>query len=217
MIELKNISFGYENKQLYRDLSLVANDGECTAIVGKNGSGKSTLIKIMCGVIKPDAGEILLQGEPLWVKHGLFGKQKVRKDHASLIGYVMQKPELQLFAESVAKDVAFGPENIGMSKEEVDASVKKWLEYFGIEAVAEKSPFKISGGQQRMAAIAGVMAMETPNVCFDEPCASLDSESVEKLHQLIADLKSAGKAVILVSHDASEVELLADKVVRLGD
>ena len=217
MIELKNISFGYENKQLYTNLSMLANDGECTAVVGKNGTGKSTLIKIMCGVIKPDAGEVFLQGEPLWVKHGLLGKQKVRKDHASLIGYVMQKPELQLFAETVAKDVAFGPKNIGMSKEEVNASVQKWLEYFGIEAVAEKSPFKISGGQQRMAAIAGVMAMETPNVCFDEPCASLDTESVEKLHQLINDLKSAGKAVILVSHDAAEVKLLADKVVRLGD
>lgn len=214
MIELKNISFGFENRKLFSDFSLVANDGECTAIVGPNGAGKSTLLKIMCGVIKPESGEVLLQGQPLWEKK-LFGKHKVIKNHASLIGYVMQKPEMQLFAETVAKDVAFGPENIGFTKEEIEDSVNKWLNYFDIAGIAEKSPFKISGGQQRMAAIAGVLAMETPNVCFDEPSASLDRGSVERLHQLISDLKAEGKAVVLVSHDSSEVEKLADQVVRL--
>lgn len=214
MIELKSISFGFENRKLFSDFSLVANDGECTAIVGPNGAGKSTLLKIMCGVIKPESGEVLLQGQPLWEKK-LFGKHKVIKNHASLIGYVMQKPEMQLFAETVAKDVAFGPENIGFTKEEIEDSVNKWLNYFDIAGIAEKSPFKISGGQQRMAAIAGVLAMETPNVCFDEPSASLDCGSVERLHQLISDLKAEGKAVVLVSHDSSEVEKLAEQVVRL--
>lgn len=214
MIELKNISFGFENRRLFSDFSLVANDGECTAIVGPNGAGKSTLLKIMCGVIKPESGEVLLQGQPLWEKK-LFGKHKVIKNHASLIGYVMQKPEMQLFAETIAKDVAFGPENIGFKKEEIEDSVNKWLNYFDIAGIAEKSPFKISGGQQRMAAIAGVLAMETPNVCFDESSASLDCGSVERLHQLISDLKAEGKAVVLVSHDSSEVEKLADQVVRL--
>lgn len=214
MIELKNISFGFENRKLFSDFSLVANDGECTAIVGPNGAGKSTLLKIVCGVIKPESGEVLLQGQPLWEKK-LFGKHKVVKNHASLIGYVMQKPEMQLFAETVAKDVAFGPENIGFTKEEIEDSVNKWLNYFDIAGIAEQSPFKISGGQQRMAAIAGVLAMETPNVCFDEPSASLDFGSVERLHQLISDLKAEGKAVVLVSHDSSEVEKLADHVVRL--
>lgn len=214
MIELKNISFGFENRKLFSDFSLVANDGECTAIVGPNGAGKSTLLKIMCGVIKPESGEVLLQGQPLWEKK-LLGKHKVIKNHASLIGYVMQKPEMQLFAETVAKDVAFGPENIGFTKEEIEDSVNKWLNYFDIAGIAEKSPFKISGGQQRMAAIAGVLAMETPNVCFDEPSASLDCRSVERLHQLISDLKAEGKAVVLVSHDSSEVEKLAEQVVRL--
>ena len=214
MIELKNITFGFDNRQLFNDFSLIANDGECTAIVGPNGAGKSTLLKIMCGVIKPESGEVLLQGQPLWEKK-LFSKHKVTKNHASLIGYVMQKPEMQLFAETVAKDIAFGPENIGFTKEEIENSVNKWLNYFGIASIAEKSPFKISGGQQRMAAIAGVLAMETPNVCFDEPSASLDVESVEKLHQLIRDLKAEGKAVVLVSHSSDEVEKLADQVVRL--
>ena len=214
MIELKNISFGFENRKLFSDFSLVANDGECTAIVGPNGAGKSTLLKIMCGVIKPESGEVLLQGQPLWEKK-LFGKHKVIKNHASLIGYVMQKPEMQLFAETVAKDVAFGPENIGFTKEEIEDSVNKWLNYFDIAGIAEKSPFKISGGQQRMAAIVGVLAMETPNICFDEPSASLDYGSVERLHQLISDLKAEGKAVVLVSHESSEVEKLADQVVRL--
>ena len=216
MIELKNISFGYDEKPLFKDFSFTAKNGECTAIVGKNGAGKSTLLKIICGVIRPASGDVLIEGLNFWQKR-LLRKPKIIKNHATLVGYVMQKPENQLFAETVAKDIAFGPENLGFTKEEIERNVDKWVKFFDIENIRDKSPFKISGGQQRMAAIAGVVAMNTPNICMDEPSASLDSFAVEKIHELVITLKKEGKAVVLVSHDASEVKLLADRIVKIGE
>ena len=211
MIELKNISFSYPEKEIFNNFSLCANAGECVGIVGKNGAGKSTLLKLMTGVLRPTEGEVIVEGKNMWRKR-LLRKPAVIEEHASLIGYVMQKPERQLFAETVFEDIAFGPRNLGFDEAKVDELVNKWLAYFEVSDIAEKSPFKISGGQQRMVAIAGILAMDTPNICFDEPSASLDADGVKKVHQLILDLKSAGKTVILVSHDPAEVELLCDKV-----
>ena len=211
MIELKNISFSYPEKQIFNNFSLQANSGECVGIVGKNGAGKSTLLKIMTGVLRPASGEVIVEGKNMWRKR-LLRKPVVIDEHASLIGYVMQKPERQLFAEIVFEDVAFGPRNLGFDEPKVKELVDKWLAYFQVSDIAEKSPFRISGGQQRMVATAGVLAMDTPNICFDEPSASLDSDGVEKVHQLILDLKAVGKTVVLVSHDPAEVELLCDAV-----
>ena len=214
MIELKNITFAYPEKPIFNNFSLSANAGDCVGIVGKNGAGKSTLLKLMTGVLRPTEGEVIVEGRNMWRKRFLR-KPVVIDEHASLIGYVMQKPERQLFAETVFEDVAFGPRNLGFDEVKVKEQVDKWLAYFDAQDIAGKSPFKVSGGQQRMAAIAGVLAMDTPNICFDEPSASLDSDGVAKVHQLIRDLKSAGKTVILVSHDPSEVELLCDKVAEI--
>ena len=213
-VEVTNLSFGYSNKKVLREFSEKFEDGQCTAVVGKNGAGKSTLLKLLVGILRPSAGEILIDGGPLWRARHLR-KPKVRDDHASLIGYVMQKPERQLFAQSVFEDVAFGPRNLGLDESVVSERVNRWLDYFNIASLAEKSPYKISGGQQRMVAIAGVMAMETQNICFDEPSASLDSDSVKKIQHLIEDLKDAGKCVILVSHDRVEVDLLANRIVEI--
>lgn len=214
MIELKKISFSYPEKEIFNNFSLSASAGECVGIVGKNGAGKSTLLKLMTGVLRPSSGEVIVEGKNMW-RSRFLRKPAVIEEHASLIGYVMQKPERQLFAETVFEDVAFGPRNLGFDEAKIDELVKKWLTYFKVSDIAHKSPFKISGGQQRMAAIAGVLAMDTPNICFDEPSASLDSDGVAKVHQLISDLKFAGKTVILVSHDPSEVELLCDKVSEI--
>ena len=215
MIELKNISFSYPDKRIFDNFSLQASSGECVGIVGKNGAGKSTLLKLMTGVLRPKQGEIIVEGKNMWRKR-ILRKPAVVDEHASLIGYVMQKPERQLFAETVFEDVAFGPRNLGFDEAKVEEQVNKWLEYFNVQQIAKKSPFKISGGQQRMVAIAGVLAMDTPNICFDEPSASLDTDGVAKVHQLILDLKHAGKTVILVSHDPTEVELLCDKVSHVA-
>lgn len=214
MIELKNIAFSYPGKPIFNDFSMKAEAGECVGIVGKNGTGKSTLLKLICGVLRPDAGEVLLEGKNLWQKR-ILRKPKVIDDHASLIGFVMQKPERQLFAETVFEDVAFGPRNLGYDEAKVEELVNKWLDYFCITELSDKSPFKISGGQQRMAAIAGVLAMDTPNICFDEPTASLDEEGAKKVCRLISDLKAAGKTVILVSHNPAEINHLCDSIIHL--
>ncbi len=214
MIELKNICFSYEDKVIFDDLSLSIKDGQCLGVVGANGAGKSTLLKIMTGVLRPNSGEVIVQNVSMWKKRALR-KPVVVEEHASLIGYVMQRPERQLFAETVYEDVAFGPRNLGFKDDKVDVVVKKWLDYFSILNLKDSSPFKISGGQQRMAAIAGVLAMETSNICFDEPSSSLDSDAVQKIHDLIRDLRNEGRAIVLVSHDPAEVEELCDEVFEI--
>lgn len=214
-IEASNISFSYEDRPIFNDFNFSAENGQCTAVVGRNGAGKSTLLKLLVGILRPTEGVILLDEESLWRKR-TFRKDRVREDHAALIGYVMQKPERQLFAQTVFEDVAFGPKNLGLTENEINARVDKWLNYFGISNLADKSPYKISGGQQRMVAIAGVMAMETQNICFDEPSASLDENGVSTIHQLIDDLKQQNRCVVLVSHDDAEVQKLADRIVKIG-
>jgi energy-coupling factor transport system permease/ATP-binding protein len=214
MIELKKIKFGYSENLMFDNFSLCAKNGECTVIVGSNGAGKSTLLKIMCGVLRPEEGQVFLDNQNLWRKR-MIRSPKIVKDHASMIGYVMQRCEDQLFAETVAKDIEFGPKNIGFSDEEIKKSIDKWIKFFEIEKLKDKSPFKISGGQQRLCAIAGVLAMNTPNVCFDEPTSSLDEDATKKVHEAINLLKEEGKAVVLVSHDEKEIELLADKVIKI--
>lgn len=215
MIELRELSFSYPEKEIFNNFSLTAKDGECVGIVGKNGAGKSTLLKLMTGVLRPSAGEVVIEGKNLWQRRFLR-KPRVISEHASLIGYVMQRPERQLFAETVFEDVAFGPRNLSLDEKKVTENVNRWLTYFNVADISEKSPFKISGGQQRMVAIAGILAMDTPNICFDEPSASLDSEGVKRVRELIFDLKSAGKTVILVSHDPNEVSLVCDKVTEIS-
>ena len=215
-IKAEKLSFGYsEEKQIFDNFSFCAEDGTCTAIVGRNGAGKSTLLKLLVGILKPSSGSISINGEALWTKKR-FGIRKVREDHASVIGYVMQRPQRALFANTVAEDIAFGPKNIGLNDEQIEKKVNEWLEFFDIEDLSEKSPFKISGGQQRKVAIAGVLAMDTQYICFDEPTSSLDKQTKQKVQEMIISLKKKGKCVILVSHDAAEVELLADQVIELG-
>lgn len=214
MIELKNIKFGYSERPMFDNFSLCAKNGECTAIVGSNGAGKSTLLKIMCGVLRPEEGQVFLDNQNLW-RRRIIRAPKIVKGHASMIGYVMQRCEDQLFAETVAKDIEFGPKNLGFSDEEIKEAVDKWIQFFEIEKLKDKSPFKISGGQQRLCAIAGVLAMNTPNVCFDEPTSSLDEDATRKVHEAINLLKEEGKAIVLVSHDEKEIELLADKVIKI--
>lgn len=213
-IELKNISFAYQENQVLKDFSLFAKDGECMAIVGQNGAGKSTLLKLMVGILKPSKGDVFVDGINLWRKRK-FGKAKVISDHASRIGYVMQRPERQLFADTIADDIAFGPKNLGFEPDKIEKIVKKWIDFFDLGDVADMSPYKVSGGQQRKAAIAGVVACETQNICMDEPSASLDSDSSEKNQSLIKRLKEDGKCVILVSHDMQEVEKLANHVIEI--
>lgn len=213
-IEFRNVSFSYDEKVIFDCLNLNCGAGECLVIRGKNGSGKSTLLKLAVGVLQPTSGNIYLDGENLWQKRK-FRKPKVIDNHASLIGYCMQKPERQLFSETVYDDISFGPRNIGMTESEVKISVDKWLEFFNIADLKDKSPYAISGGQKRMVALSGVLAMDAPNICMDEPSASLDVDGQALIQNLISELKHSGKSVLLVTHSAEECKAVADDVLDL--
>ena len=192
-----------------KDVSLTIGQGEFLALIGHTGSGKSTLAQHINGLLKPTEGQVLLNGQDIHEKG--YNKKKVRQK----VGLVFQYPEHQLFEETVAKDVAFGPKNLGLPENEIARRVREALEKVGLgdPAIAEKSPFELSGGQMRRAAIAGVLAMEPELLVLDEPAAGLDPVSREDMLQLIASLHRQGATVVMVSHSMDDVARFATRAV----
>lgn len=214
-IKLNNVAFEYSNskQRALTEVNLTIPAGSYTALVGHTGSGKSTLVSLIDGLLKPTAGQITV------------GKQTVdasarRQDLAKLrqhVGFVFQFPEQQLFAETVAKDIAFGPENLGWDQEQVATAVQEALNAVGLPAdLAERSPFMLSGGQMRRVAIAGVLAMQPEVLILDEPTAGLDAQSTEQLLNLIATFHQEGRTIILITHQMEQVARYADQVVVMN-
>lgn len=214
-IKLNNVTFEYSNskQRALTEVNLTIPAGSYTALVGHTGSGKSTLVSLIDGLLKPTAGQITV------------GKQTVdasarRQDLAKLrqhVGFVFQFPEQQLFAETVAKDIAFGPENLGWGQERVGTAVQEALNAVGLPAdLAERSPFMLSGGQMRRVAIAGVLAMQPEVLILDEPTAGLDAQSTEQLLNLIATFHQEGRTIILITHQMEQVARYADQVVVMN-
>ena len=183
-----------------QDMSLDIYRGEFLGIIGHTGSGKSTLIQHLNGLLKPTTGRILLGGKDIWAD-----PKKIR-DVRFRVGLVFQYPEYQLFEETVYRDIAFGPTNMGLSKEEIDRRVRESARFAGLsEDLLEKSPFALSGGQKRRVAIAGVIAMEPEVLVLDEPSAGLDPQGREELLANIrAFHRERGTTVVLVSHSMEE-------------
>ena len=198
----------FEKKAL-DDINLEIKDGRFVGLIGHTGSGKSTLIQHLNALIKPTSGEILLNGEDINAD-----KSKLRSVRQR-VGLVFQYPEHQLFEMTVYKDVAYGPSNMGLSKEEIDRRVKKSLEIVGIgEEIYNKSPFELSGGQKRRVAIAGVLAMEPEVLVLDEPTAGLDPKGRDDILDAIKAMhRSLGITVILVSHSMEDVARYVDEIV----
>ena len=191
-----------------QDVSLTVSQGELTALIGHTGSGKSTLAQHMNALLAPTSGRVLLDGKDINQK----GVSK--KETRQRIGLVFQYPETQLFEETVAKDIAFGPKNLGLSQEETDARVKEALHRVGLpEEVAEKSPFELSGGQMRRAAIAGVIAMRPEMLVLDEPAAGLDPMGREDMLSLVRSFHEAGTTVVMISHSMDDVARLAKRII----
>ena len=218
LLEIQNLSHVYSEGTPFehaaiRDLSLSVERGEFIGLIGHTGSGKSTLIQHLNGLLKPTSGKILYNGEDIW-KDAKFTRQ-IRYH----VGLVFQYPEYQLFEETVFRDIAFGPKNMGLSEEEIRARVLRAAGFVGIsEAELEKSPFDLSGGQKRRVAIAGVIAMEPEVLILDEPTAGLDPAGRESILQNIRDYQKAQNAtVIMVSHSMEEIASNVTRLVVMND
>ena len=188
------------------------NRGEFIGIIGHTGSGKSTLMQHLNGLLKPTSGRILLDGKDIWSDKKLTRQARFR------VGLVFQYPEYQLFEETVYKDIAFGPKNMGLSKEEIDRRVRQAADFVGLtEQQLQVSPFDLSGGQKRRVAIAGVIAMEPEVLILDEPTAGLDPVGREEILSNIQRYRQAKNATIMmVSHSMSDVARLTDRLLVLN-
>jgi len=194
------------------DVSFSVMPGEFIGVIGHTGSGKSTLMQHLNGLLKPASGKILLDGQDIWADKKLTRQARFR------VGLVFQYPEYQLFEETVYKDIAFGPKNMGLSREEVDRRVREAAGFVGLtDDQLEASPFDLSGGQKRRVAIAGVIAMRPGVLVLDEPTAGLDPQARESLFRNIEDYRrTTGSTVILVTHSMDDVARIADRLVVLN-
>ena len=201
----------FEHKAI-DNVELQVMPGEFLGIIGHTGSGKSTLIQHLNGLLRPTDGQILLDGEDIWAK-----PKEIRKVRFQ-VGLVFQYPEYQLFEETVYKDIAFGPKNMGLQGEEIDRRVRQAAVFAGLdEDILERSPFELSGGQKRRVAIAGVIAMEPEVLILDEPTAGLDPRGREAiLAQLRAYHEQKGSTIILVSHSMEEIARNVDRIVVMS-
>ena len=190
-------------------VSFEVEEGDFVGIIGSTGSGKSTLIGHMNGLNKPTSGKIFIDGRDVWADPA-----KIR-DFRFMVGLVFQYPEYQLFEETCYKDIAFGPKNMGLSEEEIDRRVRQAAAFVGLdEALLERSPFELSGGQKRRVAVAGVMAMEPRILVLDEPAAGLDPEGRDTILRQVKEYhKKTGVTVLLVSHSMEDIAKYADKVI----
>lgn len=213
LIEVEKLNYTYassekEKVHALKDVSLNIRQGEFVALVGSSGSGKSTFVRHLNGLIKADSGDIRFQGESIYQKKYPISKLRQK------VGLVFQYPEHQLFSRSVLADVAFGPRNMGDSKEEAENKAKAALEKVGIgEELFKGSPYELSGGQMRRVAIAGILAMEPEVLVLDEPTAGLDPYVRNQLLNLLKKMQKSGVTILLVSHSMEEVANYADRVV----
>lgn len=212
-IELKNVSLVYGEGTPFRkvaldNITLGFEEKTITGVIGHTGSGKSTLATLLNGLLAPTSGTVMLHGTDIWAR------PKEMRSVRARVGLVFQYPEYQLFAETVGEDIAFGPKNIGLDAEEVTRRVKLAADFCGLSRrELERSPFEISGGQKRRAAIAGVLAMKPEILVLDEPAAGLDPRGREDiLGGLMGYKNSAGATMILVSHSMEDVARYADRI-----
>lgn len=215
---LENVTYRYSQGTAYEikalsDVSLTIEDGEFIGIIGHTGSGKSTLVQHLNGLLKATGGAIFFNGENIYQEKYNFRSLRTQ------VGMVFQYPEHQLFEATVLEDVCFGPKNQGLSKEEQQERAREALEAVGLdESFFEKSPFELSGGQKRRAAIAGVLAMRPSVLILDEPTAGLDPKGRDEILDLIAGMHRENKnTVILVSHSMEDVAKYVDRIIVMND
>ena len=218
VLELKNLSFVYGQKTPFEkravdNVSLSIEKGEFIGIIGHTGSGKSTLVQMLNGLIQPTEGQVFLDGEDIWQN-----PKEIRKVRFK-VGMVFQYPLYQLFEETVYKDIAFGPTNMGKTEQEIDLAVRKAAEFTDLKPeLLQKSPFDLSGGEKRRAAIAGVIAMDPEVLVLDEPTAGLDPMGRDVLlSQIVQYHKKRKNTVLLVSHSMEDIARVADRIIVMNE
>ena len=217
ILRTENLSLVYGKgtpfeKKAVNNVNIDINEGEVIGIIGHTGSGKSSLVQMLNGLFKPTEGTVHFKD------NDIFKNPKELRKFRFNIGLVFQYPENQLFEETVAKDIAFGPKNMGLSEEEIEAKVRKAARFAGLrEELLERSPFDLSGGEKRRAAIAGVIAMEPEVLILDEPTAGLDPVGKDVLlSQIEAYHKESGNTVLLVSHNMEDIARISDRVLVMN-
>ncbi len=217
ILETKDLTYQYGvgtpfQKTAVEQVSISIRQGEFLGVIGHTGSGKSTLIQMLNGLIKPTSGQVLLDGKDIWEEPKKIRAVRFR------VGMVFQYPEYQLFEETVLKDVMFGPKNMGLSDTEAEAKAREAAEFTGLkEELLQKSPFELSGGEKRRAAIAGVIAMDPDVLILDEPTAGLDPRGRDVLLAQIAQYhKARSNTVLLVSHNMEDIGRTADRLLVMS-
>ncbi len=218
-LEVRHLTHRYSEGTAFsvvalNDVSLTIEDGEFVGIVGHTGSGKSTLVQHLNGLLKPSSGQVLINGEDL------NGEHVDRRSLRQRIGLVFQYPEYQLFEETVAKDIAFGPKNQGLSAADIDERVRYAMAcvHLDYDRYAEKSPFELSGGQMRRVAIAGVLAMKPSVLILDEPTAGLDPRGRDRILSMLEELHQNEKTtIVMVSHSMDDMARLATRLIVMAE
>ncbi|MBQ8434496.1 MAG: energy-coupling factor transporter ATPase [Oscillospiraceae bacterium] len=218
ILKAENLTYVYSQgspfeKTAVDNVNIEIERGEFVGVIGHTGSGKSTLIQHFNGLLAPTSGKIYLDGRDIWEN-----KKNIRSVRFR-VGLVFQYPEYQIFEDTVYKDIAFGPKNMGLSEAEIDGRVRRTAEAVGLsEEILQKSPFELSGGQKRRVAIAGVMAMEPEVLILDEPTAGLDPKGRDKILGQIKEYhKNTGCTVLLVSHSMEDVAKYASKILVMNE
>lgn len=212
IIETKNISYQYpDGTEALKNVDFRAKKGKIVALLGPNGAGKSTLFLHFNGILRPVSGSITIDGKPLGYK------KKDLMEVRQKVGIVFQNPDDQLFAPTVMEDVAFGPMNIGLCKEEVEERVKESLKRVGMEGMENKAPHHLSGGQKKRVAIAGILAMKPEIMVLDEPTSGLDPKGASQIMHLLYKLNQEGMTIVISTHDVDLVPLYAYNVYIISD
>lgn len=215
LIELEHICFSYTPGEtpVLRDFSLSVEAGECLALLGDNGAGKTTLFRILNGLSFPQAGVYRFDGER--IDASVLKNQRRAKLFHKRIGYLFQNPDVMLFNASVREELAFGPRQMGLPEAEIASRTADCLALFGLEPLADKAPYHLSGGQKKQVALAAVLSLNPEVLILDEPLAGLDARTRDRLVQLLLELRQAGKTLLIATHDEGLVKALEARTVRL--
>jgi len=215
LISLDDYCFAYDDTPVLRHVALEVRAGECVVLMGDNGSGKSTLLKAICGLVFPQRGAYRFDGSEV-SERSMRDASFAKRLHAR-VGFIFQDSDAQLFCPSVADEIAFGPRQMGLSEAEVSRRVDDTLALLDIEALRDRAPWTLSGGEKKRVAIACVLSMNPDAYCFDEPLAGLDSKTQTWLTGFLKRLKAAGKTLVIATHDQSLADELADWFCYMGE